>query len=150
MTEARTPRTTVELGPPEVPARVLLVDDDPAIVSAVSDFLQEEGFKVVSATNGAEALSCLRAGLRADVILLDVVMPVMDGWDFRASQLADPALRDIPIVVISASGFARDTLRRQLKAHDVLPKPLELGQFLQTLKDVCGVDDPEQSSSNSG
>ena len=133
--------------PPEVPATVLLVDDDPAIRSAVKDFLHDEGYTVVSATNGADALNVLRTGLRADVILLDIMMPEMDGWDFRATQLADPALRDIPVVVISASGFAPDTIRKQLKAYEVLGKPLQLGHFLQTLKAACGLVDSEPSAS---
>jgi CheY-like chemotaxis protein len=150
MTEARAPRTTLEIEAPPQPATVLLVDDDPAILDGVGEFLGEEGFRVVSAPNGADALACLRAGLRADVILLDVIMPVMDGWDFRAAQLADPALQKIPVVVISASGFARDTIGSQLKAYDVLAKPIELGHFLQTLRDVCGRADSDQGSSNVG
>ena len=148
MTEAKTIRTTVELAPPKDPATVLLVDDDPAILDAVTDFLQEEGFKVVSATNGAEALSALRSGLAADAILLDVMMPLMDGWDFRATQLADPALRDIPIVVITACGFAPETIRQQFRTSDVLAKPLELGHFLQTVRVICGLEDSGPSSSS--
>jgi CheY-like chemotaxis protein len=74
--------------------------------------------------------------------VLDVMMPMMDGWDFRAEQLGDPSLRDIPVVVISASGFSRDVLQRQFFAHDVLPKPLELDRFLRALKDACGGSDP--------
>lgn len=147
MTEARPLRRTIDLAPPEVSATVLLVDDDPAIVDAVTEFLQEEGFEVVAATNGAEALSLLRGGLAANVILLDVLMPHMDGWDFRATQLADPALRDIPIVVITACGFAPQTIRQQFHAYDVFAKPLQLVQFLQTLRDVCGVETSEPSSS---
>jgi CheY-like chemotaxis protein len=117
---------------------VLLVDDDFGILDGLSDFLESEGFAVVPASNGIDALSHLRSGLRVNVIVLDVMMPMMDGWDFRAEQLADPSLRDIPVVVISASGFTRDTLKRQFYAYEVLPKPLELGHFLRALKDVCG------------
>lgn len=148
MTEAKSIRTTVELAPPKDPATILLVDDDPAILDAVTDFLTEEGFKVVSAMNGAEGLSVLRAGLAADAILLDVMMPLMDGWDFRATQLADPALRDIPIVVISACGFAPETIRQQFRPYDVFAKPLELRHFLHTLREVCGLENSDQSSSN--
>jgi len=134
---------------PPNPATVLLVDDDQAILDGVGEFLGEEGFKVVAADNGAAALAHLRAGLRADVILLDVMMPVMDGWDFRASQLADPALREIPVIVISASGFARETIGTQLKAYEVLAKPLELGHFLKTVRDVCGRGDACDRSGHS-
>ena len=146
MTEAKAMRTTVELAPPKDTATVLLVDDDLSIVDGVTDFLQEEGFKVVSATNGAEALSLLRGGVAPDVILLDVMMPLMDGWDFRATQLADPALRKIPIVVMSACGFAPETIRQQFHAYDVFAKPIELSHFLQALRDVCGLESPEPSA----
>jgi len=147
MTEARGPRSTLEIELPPDPATVLLVDDDQAILDGVGEFLGEEGFEVVAAGNGAEALARLRAGFRADVILLDVMMPVMDGWDFRAAQLADPALREIPVIVISASGFARETIGTQLKAREVLAKPLELVHFLKAVRDVCGRgDDSDQGA----
>jgi CheY-like chemotaxis protein len=147
MTEPRTPRATVEFPLPEAAAKVLLVDDDFGIIDGVSDFLESEGFSVVPASNGIDALSQLRVGLRVDVIVLDVMMPMMDGWDFRAEQLADPALRDIPVVIISASGFSRDTLQRQFYAYDVLPKPLDLDGFLRALKAVCGGGDKGSMSS---
>ena len=150
MTEPRVPRTTVELPPPREAAKVLLVDDDFAILDGVSEFLESEGFLVVSASNGLDALNQLRSGLRVDVIVLDVMMPMMDGWDFRAEQLADPSLRDTPVVVISACGFTRDTLQHQFKAWDVLPKPLELDGFLRALKDACGGNDSGTTSSVPG
>lgn len=147
VTEPRTPRATVELPPPGDAAKVLLVDDDFGIIDGVSDFLESEGFSVAPASNGIDALNQLRSGLRVDVIVLDVMMPMMDGWDFRAEQLADPALRDIPVVVISASGFSRDTLQRQFYASDVLPKPLELDGFVRALRAVCGGTDSGSTSS---
>jgi len=150
VTDSRTPRTTVELPPAEMAPKVLLVDDDFAILDGVSDFLEGEGFSVVSASNGIDALNQLRSGLRVDVIVLDVMMPLMDGWDFRAEQLADPSLRDIPVVVISACGFARDTLYQQFKAHEVLSKPLELGGFVRTLKGACAGSDVGSTSSSGG
>ena len=116
---------------------VLLVDDDFGILDGLSDFLESQGVSVVPASNGNDALSHLRMGLHVDVIVLDVMMPMMDGWDFRAEQLADPSLRDIPVVVISASGYTRDTLQRQFYARDVLPKPLELEAFLRALNGIC-------------
>jgi CheY-like chemotaxis protein len=137
MAESRDPRKTVELPPLRGTAKVLLVDDDFAILDGVADFLESEGFSVVPASNGLEALNRLRAGLRVDAIVLDVMMPMMDGWDFRAAQLADPALRDTPVVVISACGFTRRTLQQQFAPYEVLLKPLELGGFLRALKRAC-------------
>jgi CheY-like chemotaxis protein len=147
MAETRAPRTTLEIEPPTALATVLIVDDDQAILDGVGEFLREEGFTVVTAANGAEGLAYLRAGLSPDVILLDVMMPVMDGWDFRTEQLADPVLQDIPVVAISACGFARSTIAAQLKAHEVFAKPIELSRFVETLREVCGLHVPRQGSS---
>jgi len=148
VTETRAPRATVELPPDGAGAKVLLVDDDFAILDGISDFLESEGYLVVAASNGIDALNQLRSGLRVDAIVLDVMMPMMDGWDFRAEQLADPSLRDIPVVVISACGFAPDTLQHQFKTPDVLPKPLQLDGFLQALQHACGGADSGSSSSS--
>jgi CheY-like chemotaxis protein len=90
-------------------AVALVVDDDVHIRESLSEYLQEEGFDVRSASHGLEALEVARRGPRPDVIVLDLLMPVMDGWDFRAAQLASPDLADIPVVVISAAGFSAAT-----------------------------------------
>ena len=148
MAESRSKHATAEIDRPEVPASILLVDDDPDIRSAVKEFLHHEGFTVVPAPNGADALNTLRTGFRPNVIVLDIMMPVMDGWDFRAAQLADPSLRDIPVIVISASGFGRDTLRSQLNTFDVVSKPIELDDFLKAVRQACGFDDVDPSSSS--
>src|SRR5262245_23155992 len=92
---------------------VLVVDDDEEIRNALTEFLSDEGYGVVSASNGREALASLREGVHPSVILLDLMMPVMDGWDFRAEQLRDPGLRDIPVVVITATGFSATSIRGQ-------------------------------------
>ena len=147
MTQHAGPRVTVEL-PPGAAAKILLIDDDFAILDGLAELLEGEGFAVVAASNGLEALNRLRSGLRVDVIVLDVMMPMMDGWDFRAEQLADPSLRDIPVVVISACGFTPDTLRHQFKAYDVLAKPLDFQRFIGALKGVCGDNDAGSTSSS--
>src|SRR5213075_2065863 len=87
------------------PLTVLIVDDDPPILSGLSEFLQGEGYNVAVAGDGRAALDQLRRGLRPSVIVLDLMMPVMDGWDFRHEQMKDAELRDIPVIVISATGF---------------------------------------------
>lgn len=148
MTERGPFRSPTELPPPVAPAKVLLIDDDFAIIDAVSELLEGEGFSVVAATNGIDALNQLRSGLRFEVIVLDVMMPTMDGWDFRAEQLADPSLRNIPVVIISASGFSRETLQRQFYAYDVLPKPLDVDGFLGALRAVCGGSGAGSTSSS--
>jgi CheY-like chemotaxis protein len=103
---------------------VLLVEDDAAVVSSLGEALREEGLDVAAARNGREALALLRQGLRPSIIVLDLMMPVMDGWDFRYEQLLDPTLKEIPVVVITATGFSPSTIHAQLGQVDVLPKPV--------------------------
>src|SRR5690349_16993945 len=88
--------------------RVLVVDDDADIRETVSLILEDEGYEVQSAQDGAAALGVLRAGPLPDVILLDLMMPVMNGWQFREQQTRDPRLAAIPVVVLSADSSLRD------------------------------------------
>jgi CheY-like chemotaxis protein len=108
-----------------VQKRVLVVDDDPSIRELLSTALEDDGYEVVPARNGEDALSvCER--WRPDVIVLDLMMPVMDGWTF-AKRLHETD--DIPIVVLSA---ANDLERhaKALGATDVVGKPFDLDQLL--------------------
>jgi DNA-binding response OmpR family regulator len=81
--------------------RVLVVEDDPDIRDALAEALESQGYEVDRARDGADALRVARARV-PDVILLDLMMPVMNGWAFRAAQRGDRALADIPVIVISA------------------------------------------------
>ena len=76
-------------------ATILVVEDDHDIQSALASILREEGLHVATASDGAEALALLRQGLRPAVILLDLMMPVMNGAEFRAAQLQDPELAEL-------------------------------------------------------
>jgi CheY-like chemotaxis protein len=93
---------------------VMVVDDDALVRDTVIEILAEEGIAAVGARHGQEALARLRGdGVRPMVILLDLMMPVMNGWEFRAEQLSDPSLAAIPVVVMSASdpcGISADVL----------------------------------------
>ncbi len=89
-------------------AEVLLVEDDEDFRDLLAGILQTKGYEVVLAGNGAEALALMKGGLRPCIILLDLMMPVMDGWTFRQAQLADPAIASIPVIVLSAvSDYSR-------------------------------------------
>jgi CheY-like chemotaxis protein len=112
---------------------ILVVDDDPDIRDTLSEVLSEQGFEVRTAPNGREALRALRHGLSPALILLDVMMPVMDGWQFRAEQLRAPELASIPVVLLSAHSNVRDMADRT-KASGVLKKPLRLKDLLAMLK----------------
>ena len=112
---------------------VLVVEDDFDLCDALVPILEYEGHRVVSAANGREALDRLQAMPPPSVILLDLMMPVMDGWQFREEQLHDPKLAGIPVVIVSGQGL----LMRQAPAHgvsEVLRKPLELRDLLTAVE----------------
>jgi len=116
---------------------VLVIDDDRNVAEALMEVLESEGYEVQTADNGRSALNQLRGGLRPCAILLDLMMPVMDGWDFRHEQMRDADLKEIPVVVISAAGFSADTVRAQFGGVEYLPKPLPTDHLLEMLRRVC-------------
>ncbi|HTI39615.1 MAG TPA: response regulator [Vicinamibacterales bacterium] len=115
--------------------RVLIIEDDPDTREMLGHFLELSGFVVETAANGREALDTLRGGDYASVILLDLMMPVMDGWEFRAAQRLDPALSAIPVIVVTAAG-PRERVP-PIDADAWLPKPIDLDQLLDTIAPFC-------------
>lgn len=115
-------------------ATVLLVEDNADVRDMMATALQLDGHDVRVATDGGEALRALQAGLRPCVILLDLMMPVMDGWTFRAELEKDPALARIPVVVISA--VAGDLLHR-IRAAAYVSKPVDIDQLLEIVCEKC-------------
>ncbi len=111
-------------------ARVLVVDDDEAIRDFLSYMLTEEGFEVVVAAHGAEALDRIEQSL-PQVILLDMRMPVMDGWQFASAYRQRPGPH-VPIICMTA---AHDAVQRaaQIGAQGVLPKPFDVDTLLTML-----------------
>jgi len=91
-------------------APILLVEDNLDVLDVTRVLLESEGYAVATAVNGADALALLRAGLRPCLIVLDLSMPVMDGFEFRDEQRADPELRAIPTIVYSAIGPSDDAI----------------------------------------
>jgi two-component system chemotaxis response regulator CheY len=115
------------------PQQILLVEDDTDIQEAMSEILTEEGFLVTTANHGAEGLAALaKPGYVPDLILLDLMMPVMDGHTFRRAQQDHPAYSTIPVVVISADRNAREK-SETMQAAAFLPKPIDLDALLTTL-----------------
>ena len=108
--------------------RVLVVDDDRAIRGFVAEVLTDEGYEVKTAGDGSEALAVSREW-RPDLIVLDLMMPNMDGWTFRARQRQVDALADVPVVVTSAATTLR-TNRQALEPCVLLPKPFELDDLI--------------------
>jgi CheY-like chemotaxis protein len=115
--------------------RVLIVEDDEDIREFMGVLLRFHGYETSAAANGAEALDRL-AEEHPCVILLDVMMPVMDGWEFRARQLADPALADIPVVCITAM-FDPEEVASRLHVR-CLSKPVDFPILLDTVSTACG------------
>jgi CheY-like chemotaxis protein len=117
---------------------VLVVDDDPGIREALADLLGEEGYRVVTAMNGVEALDKLRepSQARPCVILLDLMMPHMNGHQFFAEQQQDVELASIPIVVISADGAIRQKAAQF--GGEFLAKPVRIERVLEVVERHCG------------
>ena len=115
---------------------VLVVDDDRAVIEALTELLESEGYDVVAARDGGAALNRLRAGLRPAVILLDLMMPGMDGIEFRQRQLADSRLASIPVVVMSARPDVA-LQAKQLLVTDYLPKPMSFDDLLHAVQNCA-------------
>ncbi len=118
--------------PAQAPDRkiILLVEDDRSIREAVQSVLEDEGYAVIQAENGRDALDRLHAGARPDLVVLDLRMPIMDGWEFRAAQKNDPNLAGIPVLAVSADGSAK---AEAIAADGYLRKPLSTRTLLETV-----------------
>jgi CheY-like chemotaxis protein len=110
---------------------VMVVDDDDGIREALTDVLGEEGYVVVGARNGREALAQLKDNLMPRAIIVDLWMPEMDGWQLRNELLKDAKWVNIPLIVLTA---ARGKAVPTLPAAEVLEKPIELSLLLGVLK----------------
>jgi CheY-like chemotaxis protein len=117
--------------------RILVVEDDASVREALAVFLEGEGYSVVEAGDGAEALTRLRTSGPVALILLDLMMPVMNGWEFRDAQARDPRLASIPVVVITADNSAVHQAARAGVAGCLL-KPLEFPELLSYVGRYCG------------
>jgi CheY-like chemotaxis protein len=114
------------------PGTVLLVEDDETIRVSAAELLRDDGFTVLEATNGHDALTLLRTDdALPDVILLDLTMPVMDGFAFRSEQLADPRLSRIPVIIISATKDASS--RQKLDVDEFVAKPFDGSKLLDAI-----------------
>jgi CheY-like chemotaxis protein len=116
---------------------VCIVDDDPDIREIVAIVLEARGYRVVSARDGAEALSALRHDPHACcLILLDLMMPGMSGWEFRAVMTTEPDLAKIPVIVLSG---VRDVAKQaaQIEAVACLQKPVDIERLLAEVDRHC-------------
>lgn len=117
---------------------VLIVDDDSVMCDLICAALKGQGYETAVAGNGREALAYLKSSSRPPrLILLDLMMPVMTGWEFQKAQRADPALAGIPVAIITGLGEP-DGRARELGAVDVLTKPSKVEDLAALVARFCG------------
>jgi CheY-like chemotaxis protein len=114
--------------------KILLVEDDVDIRTTLKEVLELEGYDVVPAGNGREAFDALQNMKEHPcLILLDLMMPIMNGWEFLEAQQAASLLSTIPVVVVSAAGDKA----KSAKAHGFIKKPIEVDGLLKMIKQYC-------------
>jgi CheY-like chemotaxis protein len=112
--------------------RILVVEDDEDAREAMVALLELKGYQAVPAGNGKEALDYLRRAPVPDLIILDLWMPVMDGWQFRSEQVRDPRLAEIPVIVVTALSDRAD-----VDADEIIIKPVDVDRLLKTVGHYC-------------
>jgi CheY-like chemotaxis protein len=119
------------------PTTILIVEDNLSVQMSLADVLIDQGYRVVPVQDGEEALEYLRRSPPPDLILLDLFMPRMDGWEFRKQMRADPRWTGIPVVVVSSiADMAAET--SPLGAAAYLSKPVDIPLLLETIRTHAG------------
>jgi CheY-like chemotaxis protein len=113
---------------------ILVVEDDKDLRDSLCEALELEGYSTVGAENGQAALNYLGTGARPCVILLDLMMPVMDGWTFRREMMKTESLAAIPVIVMTAATPARTAA---IDAQVILYKPLHMSKVVGTVQEHC-------------
>ncbi len=115
--------------------KVLVVDDDTDNRELLRELLENEGYFSLTVANGSEAIAQLEAGLDPDLILTDLVMPVMSGWDLCESLKRTPAWRSIPVIVLCGMPAEQ---RGKLQVDDAFEKPIDVTPLLKRIAELCG------------
>jgi signal transduction histidine kinase len=113
--------------------RLLLVEDDPELRSSLSELLVQDGYDVVAVSNGLDALRRLKQSEPVDLIVLDLMMPVMDGWQFRIEQRRDPLIAEIPVLAMSADNSAQAAA---INADLYIAKPFEYASLGRSIERI--------------
>jgi CheY-like chemotaxis protein len=119
---------------------ILIVEDDHDVAQSVAEVLEASGYGTGIAANGLEALDYLQTHTQTDLILLDMMMPVMDGWQFREEQRKLPAFDSIPVVIVTADGNARGKAEA-IQAAGLVSKPVTIDGLLNEVERICGIPD---------
>lgn len=118
--------------------RILLVDDDRASRDALFVFLGAAGYSVLTADNGRQALDLLEHGIRPRLVILDLRLPQISGWDVLEHIRSDVAMRQIPVIVCTATPAQDGLIRRRITADAILQKPISLDELLSTMVRIVG------------
>jgi CheY-like chemotaxis protein len=119
-------------------SRILIVDDEPFNVDYLEQELEDSNYQLMTSSNGREALDKIK-GEQPDLILLDLMMPILDGFAVLAEIKADTALRDIPVIIISAEKDSKSVVKGiKQGAEDYLNKPVDADLLLQKVKEYLG------------
>jgi len=119
---------------------LMIVDDDDDLRDALADIMTAQGYEVAAFGDARAALTALEGGVTPFLILLDLMMPGMSGWEFRAAQLENPTLASIPVVVMTAAGHLNDAARR-LSNVEVLHKPFTFEILMPVIARYAAVHD---------
>ena len=114
---------------------VLVVDDDPLIRDTMTEILEESGYRVATAAHGKDALHLLRRGPRPDAIILDLMMPVMDGWQFLDAKASDQAISMVPVLIHTAYTAYHDGQNRHGDVLGVFRKPGDFARMIGVLSE---------------
>lgn len=117
---------------------ILLVEDEAELREVLVELLQEEGHRVVQAENGKVALEYLRSHPAPDLVLLDFMMPIMDGKKFCEERLKDAELKKIPVALLTAATISAETID-EMQVLTVLAKPIDMDVFFKTIKEFSPV-----------
>ena len=115
---------------------ILIIEDEADIRESLADVLELRGYNVVTVVNGREALERLKAGLMPCLIILDLMLPVMSGWEFRRQQLVNDKWANIPTVLVSGIADLPGESQR-LHAASFLLKPIDLASLYKTVDRYC-------------
>ena len=116
---------------------ILIVDDDPITREGLRSILEKEGYPVAVADDGSAALSYLNGHPSPSLILLDMMMPTVDGWQFLATLQQNPTWTEIPVIISTAMGVASSEWAESLGAVGLLKKPFDATELLEPVRQFC-------------
>ncbi|OAI46960.1 hypothetical protein AYO44_01925 [Planctomycetaceae bacterium SCGC AG-212-F19] len=126
------------MGGTEADSTILIVEDDAGARGDLQTLLETHGYPTVGAGDGLSAINLLRSGMRPRLILLDMILPGADGWQFCAERLRDSALAKLPVIIMTGVGIASRDWAKGLGAADLLRKPIDVPRLLDMVETYAG------------